>query len=164
MKSCGFNPLEHYEKVQGPNVTTFTFKKISMSQLHSILQRMKATGSAGEDNLSVKILKQALEEIEPMLLHLMNATILKTTYPQVLKTTKVVPLPKQEKEKTTSDGWRPINVVPTISKVIERVYLKQILQHLDENELIGHQHHGAIRGKSTQTLVSELHDLLVEDM
>ena len=41
--------------------------------------------------------------------------------------------------------------------------LKQILDNLEKNELIGQQHHGTVKGKSTQTLVSELQDLLVED-
>ena len=48
-------------------------------------------------------------------------------------------------------------------KVIERDYLKQIIQHLERHKLIGHQHHGVVQGKSTQTLVTELQDLLVED-
>ena len=53
--------------------------------------------------------------------------------------------------------------MPALSKIIERVYLEQLIKHLDQNKLIGHQHHGAIKGKSTQTLISELHDNLMED-
>ena len=111
----------------------------------------------------MRLLKQAHEELEPLMLHMVNTTIRTTMYPDVLKTTKVVPIEKCGKEKTTLDGWRPINVVSALSKVIERVLLKQILDHLESNHLIGQQHHGAVRGKSTQTLVSELQDLLVED-
>ena len=125
---------------------------------------MKATGSTGEDDISTRLLKQALQELEPLFLHMVNTTIKTTTYPDVLKTTKVVPIQKTGKDKTTSDAWRPINVVSALSKIIERVLLKQIQEHLDINNLVGQQHHGAVRGKSTQTLVSELQDILAEDI
>ena len=98
-----------------------------------------------------KLLKQAESELAPLLLKLVNTTIKTTLYPDSLKTTKVVPIEKLGKDKTTSDGWRPINVVAALSKVIERVLLKQILDHLQTNELLGAQHHGAIEGRSTQT-------------
>ena len=56
-----------------------------------------------------------------------------------------------------------MNVLTALSKVIEKVYLSQITKHLADNELIGQAHHGAVPMKSTQTLVSELHDILVEN-
>ena len=85
-------------------------------------------------------------------------------YPKSLKTTKIIPIPKSGKTKTTSEGWRPVNVVAALSKIIERVMLAQIMQHLKDNDLIAPQHHGSVKGKSTQTLVTELHDLLMEDL
>ena len=163
MRPTDFNPLEHYKKVIGSKVSTFTFKTITMSQLQIVLHRMSSTGSLGEDDISVKLIKQAQAELEPALLQLVNSTIKTVTFPQKLKTTKVIPIQKSGKEITTSEGWRPVNVVPAISKIIERVYLDQLLQHLNQNGLIGHQHHGAIKGKSTQSLITELHDILVED-
>ena len=61
------------------------------------------------------------------------------------------------------DGWRPINIVAALSKVIKIVLLKQILDHLVNNNLVDAQHHGSVKHKSTQSLVTELHDLLVEE-
>ena len=164
MESNGVDPLEHYRKVVPQGLTKFTFKQINMSQLRTTLSRMRATGSMGEDDLSTKNIKQAQKELEPLLLKLINTTIKSTTYPEALKTTKIVPIPKPNKNKNNSDGWRPVNLVVALSKVIERVLLGQILDHLDNNKLVPAQHHGSIRGKSTQTLVNELHDLLVEDL
>ena len=61
---------------------------------------MKATGSSGEDNFSVNILKQvqsAQSELEPALLNLVNSTVKTKSFPQSLKTTKVIPIRKQRK-------------------------------------------------------------------
>ena len=152
METSNIDPLIHYKKVVGRDDMSFTLTQINMSQLRSTLLAMKSTGC------TVKLLKQAQPELEPLLLHLVNSTILTNKFPEALKVTKVVPIKKVGKDSTSSDGWRPLNVVAALSKVIERVYLKQILNHLDK-----HQHHGAVHGKSTQTLVNELQDLLAED-
>ena len=50
-----------------------------------------------------------------------------------------------------------------VSKLVEKTLLKQILDHLKRNKLIPHPHHGAVENKSTQSLVLDLHDTLLED-
>ena len=97
-------------------------------------------------------------------MHLVNLTIKTKTFPTPLKVSKVVPIQKTSKDQNTADGWRPINVVAAIAKVIERVYLSQIMEHLSANQIIGHSHHGAVRLKSTQSLVTEIYDALVKDL
>ena len=139
MESSPVDPLDNYQKIIPQDLTTFTFKQISMHQLREIIRRMKSTGSSGEDNISVRTIKQAQKELEPLLLRLVNRTILTREYPKALKTTKIVPIEKSGKPKTTASGWRPVNIVAALSKVIERVFLQQILQHMDTNKLIGTQ-------------------------
>ena len=137
-------------KIIPSNISNLEIKTINMSQLRSILRNMKATGSMGEDDLLVKTIKAAQNELEPLILRMVNQTILTMTYPEQLKTTKIVPVEKQGKDKSTSDGWRPVNVIGALSKVIERVILKQLLQHLEDNKLVSNQHHGAVKDMSTQ--------------
>ena len=115
------------------------------------------------------MIKQAQSELEPIILHLVNRVMKTTTFPNILKTSRYhenieVPIRKIGKEPDTSEGWRPVNVVAAIAKIIERILLKQLLNHLDVNDLIGHAHHGAVKNKSTQSVITELHDKLLEDM
>ena len=158
------DPLINFKRSIGPKNLSFTYKIISMSQLDKTIRTMKATGSMGEDDVSTKMIKQALPELLPILLNLVNAVIKTSIFPSQLKTTRIVPVEKTGKTTTTAEGWRPVNVVPAISKVIERVLLHQILDHLKDNDLVPHGHHGALKGKSTQSLISEVHDILVENM
>ena len=141
MESKGGNPLDNYRKIVPNDLSTFTFEKINMAQLHHTLKRMKTTGSMGEDDLSINTITQVQRELEPLILHMVNRSISTTTFPTQLKTTKIVPIQKAGKETTTADGWRPVNVVGALSKIIEKVFLTQILKHLDKNNLISHQHH-----------------------
>ena len=149
MEQTNTNPLESYKKSVGHIEQTFTFKQISMGELRLVLCQMKTTRSMGIDDISIRTIKQAQSQLEPILLHLVNTMIQTTTFPTPLKTAKVVPIEKSNKDKTSSDGWHPVNVVAAISKVIERVYLKQILEHLKVKNLVGHSHHGAPKYKST---------------
>ena len=158
------NPLEGYSKAMGDIKSSFTFKKLNMHQLVQIVKAMKSSGSMGIDDINVKMIKQAQTELLPLLLHLINTIIMKTTFPDVLKETKIIPIEKPGKDKNTSEGWRPVNVIAAISKVIERALLKQILNYIETNKLIPPSHHGSIKGKSTQTLATEVHDWLVETM
>ena len=42
--------------------------------------------------------------------------------------------------------------------------MRQIIEHMERNKLIAHQHHGAVHGKSTQTMVVEIYDKLLENL
>ena len=105
-----------------------------------------------------------MTELEPLLLNMVNQCIETTTFPDVLKTTKIIPIQKKDKDKTTSDAWHPINIVPALSKIVEHVLMRQILQFLQDKELINHSHHGGLKFKSTQTQILEVHDGLVESL
>ena len=109
-------------------------------------------------------IKEARLPLEPLFLHLVNQVIKTSTYPQRFKVTKVIPIPKDETEKNNIDGWRPINIVPAVAKIIEKCLLKQMLKYLEDTKLIKHSHHGSVKTKSTQTLVLELQDKLVENL
>ena len=106
----------------------------------------------------------AATELQPILLHLINKMIVSGECPNHLKWTKIVPIRKADKDDFNMEGWRPINVVVAISKLVEKVLLRQILKHLKDNQLIHQSHHGSVRGKSTQILVVQLHDILMEDL
>ena len=123
---------------------------------------MKPSTSTGQDLIPMKAIKSATKELSPLLLNLINQTIAMKTYPTRLKTSKIKPIRKKDQDETIPDGWRPVNLIQAISKIIERIYLRQILNHLEENKLINHSHHGGLKNKSTQTAIAEVHDNLVK--
>ena len=135
-----------------------------MSQLRRTMASMKSTRSESEDLISSWALKQTRPELQSLLLHLVNFIIRQGTFPECLKVAKVDPIQKPSKDQHSSEGWRPINILSAISKLTEKVLLQQLLEHLRQNNLISHIHHGSVSHKSTQTLVSELYDQLVENL
>ena len=167
MEKYPIDPIIHYKKVisESQESLSFTFVPVGMSDIKKILSKLKSSGSTGDDEISLKMIKQASQEINLILLHLVNRIIKTSIFPEPLKTSKVVPIKKGSKDpyrsrRMASDKCGGCDR----QKIIERVLLGQILSHLEKHKLIGHGHHGAMKNKSTQTLVNELHDSLLQDL
>ena len=75
----------------------------------------KATGLAG---IPARVLKDAEPEIAKPIAYLINLTILTGIIPQEWKEFKVTPIFKSG-EKDDVNNYRPISVLPLISKIME---------------------------------------------
>ena len=109
------------------------------------------------EGITVKSLKRIIKPLYTPILNLVNTCITTASYPDSLKTARVVPLLKSGKNPNEATSYRAINILSSISKIIDRIINKQLIRHLTTNKLIIHQHHGTIKGRSTMTaLVSML--------
>ena len=81
-----------------------------MSELRTVMNSLRPTASSSSDYISVKSILQARKEIEPQLLNLTNRIIATSMYPDQLKITKILPIPKPPKDRTLIEGWRPIKL------------------------------------------------------
>ena len=138
--------MDSYKKAKGQNVPNFNLGQILMSQLRKVITSMRPTLSTAGDQIPMKIIKEARTVLEPQLLNLVNKIIETAEYPQILKVKKTIPIPKPPMDVNIIEGWIPINLVPTISKVVEKCILAQLLEHAQEK-------HGSVHNHSTQTLL-----------
>ena len=70
----------------------------------------------------------------------------------------MVPLLKKGKTPTEVKSYRSINILPSIGKILDKVVSNQILEHLVENSLIPHEHHGGVGGNNTITAIATMVD------
>ena len=55
-----------------------------------------------------------------------------------------------------------MNLISPLSKIIEKVWSKQILEHLKVNKLIDNNHQGSLKGRNGSTLLNEIyHNLTI---
>ena len=152
------DPIQHYRKLMKNKKCKFQLKTITMMELRSIVKNIKPTNSTGIDTISMKTLKELMKTLEGPVLNLINTTISTGIYPDNLKISKAIPLLKQGKLSQDPLSYRLINLLPSLSKIVDKVIYKQVLNYLDQNEIIPHQHHGGRRGRSTITAVSTMLD------
>ena len=85
------------------------------------------------------------------------------TFANKWKVARVIPL---HKGKGTSiyepDNYRPISLLPTTAKLIERVVQTQMLEYLETTKQINYNHHAYRRHMSTTTAMLQMTDTIFE--
>ena len=84
-------------------------------------------------------------------------------FPEVWKSAKVVALFKGG-DKTLKDNYRPISILPTISKIIERSVHVQLRSYLEKNKLLSQSQFGFRQKHSTSTALITFTDQILESM
>ena len=85
------------------------------------------------------------------------------TYPQQLKIAKVTPIFKANNKEQFSN-YRPISLLPSISKIFESVIYQQLMKYLLENKLLSSQQYGFRANHSTELAALNLIDRLTYDL
>ena len=103
----------------------FDFKPIPENFVVKQIVKLGIKKATGYDQISPKILKLANQAIEEPITMLINKSLETSVFPNSLKVAQVVPVHK--KNSTLSKGnYRPVSVLPAISKFFERAVYIQI--------------------------------------
>ena len=128
---------------------------VNIGQVYSVLRRLKTTKSPGPDGIPNRILKTFAFEFAPVIMDIYNTSVLQGVFPDQLKRSIVVPIPKVSPPQTIEDDLRPISLTAQVSKVMEGFMLQSLMSE------VGHKldpKQFALPGKSTtQALVYLLH-------
>ena len=84
-------------------------------------------------------------------------------FPDALKVSKVIPILKPGKPPGEPSSYRPINLLPALSKIIEKVIFTQLAEYLEEYKIIPYNHHGSRAGHSTTTNLITIYEKLIEN-
>ena len=95
---------------------------------------MKSKSSTGYDGISNKLIKQARAVLVKPLTLLMNQIIQAGEFPDQLKLSRVKPLLKKG-VKSCFSNYKPISLLPLISKIFEHVIADQLTKYLTTNHL-----------------------------
>ena len=99
------------------------------------LKKLSPHKATGLDNISCRLLKEAAPIISDSLTVIINKSIDTGFFPSKWKIAKVFSLYKAE-NRTDPQNYRPISVLPAISKICERVVYDQLYAYLNENDLL----------------------------
>ena len=102
----------------------FSFSPVSPDETYKIISSLNST-KATSGNIPVKILKLANDVCHEKLSNCINTCIATCTFPDKLKLADIIPIFKKDC-KSKKENYRPISILPTISKVYERHLLTQL--------------------------------------
>ena len=99
----------------------------------------------------------AANSISPFIATLINKSIISGTFPSQLKYAKVFPIFKCG-SKSDPSNYRPISILPTVSKIFEKHVNKHIMNYLNKYKLIHESQSGFRQKHSCQIALVKLLD------
>ena len=83
------------------------------------------SNAIGVDGISMKLIRLVESHIMPVIEHLFNFSLTSGTFPMAWKSALICPIPKV-KNPTQLQHYRPISLLPALSKMFERIVSDQI--------------------------------------
>ena len=111
------------------------FQPVTVNYVCRLLLGLSSNKAAGIDKISCKIIKIAAPAISDSLTLIFNQAITLSSFPDEWKMAKVVPLYKSG-QRNIPGNYRPISVLPAISKIMERILYEQLYNYLTKSELL----------------------------
>ena len=143
--------------------TIFNFASVNEVYIDNVINKLKNTSSYGYDNISNKHIKYARNLLTKPLTLLINQCLHTGIDPSQLKLSRVKPLHKAG-DKTQFSNYRPISLLPSLSKIFERVIFDQLLAYFTNNSLQCVNQFGFRPEHSTELAALKLVNSLIAQM
>ena len=126
------------------------FQPVTVSHVYHLLLGLSSNKPTGIDKISCKIIKIAAPVISDTLTLIFNQAITISSFPDEWKTAKVIPVFKNG-QRNIPGNYRPISVLPVISKIMERILYDQLYDYLTKSKLLSDSQFGFRKFHSTAT-------------
>ena len=118
----------------------------NITEIIKNLKNKKAPGIDGINNMCLKALpKKGIQYIT----FLINSCLKNCYFPNQFKEAKVVPIRKPNKPYDNPTSYRPISLLSSISKILEKTIKVKILEHIENNNILPPQQFGFRREHNT---------------
>ena len=94
---------------------------------------------------------------------IINQSLSTGIFPDQLKIAKVIPLYKKD-DQYILDNYRPISLLPSLSKVFEKTVFLQLYEYLDKHNLLYKSQYGFRSLHSTEMASLEIIDIILKDL
>ena len=157
----GMNSVKsYYEKLRSSG-KQFSFTSVTENNVLDILKKTNPMKAAGIDQLGGKFLKDGASIIASPIAQLCNLSISLSAFPDKCKVAKLKPLYKKGSP-TEPKNYRPISLLPLISKLIEKVIHDQTQTFLVDNNILYNYQSGFRGNHSTDSCLSYLNDKILQ--
>ena len=117
------------------------------TEVQGIISSMKNNSAPGHDGIDVKTLKALAPSIVPLIVCLISSIFHTGMFPEALKKAIVTPIFKAG-SRSSLDNYRPISVLPVLSRIVERALPRRILIYVNDKLNLLYDHQFGFRPKS----------------
>ncbi len=148
-------PQKRFSEYMAPpcNSSIF-FTPTTPKEIIKIVSKLKSKSSAGHDGISNILLKSIVREISEPLANVFNKSLESGIFPNEMKFAEVIPVYKA-KEKHLLTNYRPVSLLPVISKILKKIVHNRLYSFLIKNELLYKSQFGFKHNHSTADAILE---------
>ena len=119
--------------------------------------------SAHISTYSVRIIKHLCNLIAPILSHIINISFSSGHFPKFLKVARVVPIFKSGSS-TDVNNYRPISILPILSKIFEKIVHHQFYNYLNHFKFLNSDQYGFRKKLSTSNAIINMMQYIYDNL
>ncbi|GJQ88739.1 hypothetical protein Trydic_g21044, partial [Trypoxylus dichotomus] len=104
--------------------------------IRKLISKSPSLKAPGNDNIQNHILKHIPRKTLAQFTYIFNAALKLQYFPSAWKTATVVPVPKPGKEPRLATSYRPISLLPAISKIFEKILLRHVNKYTNQHSVL----------------------------
>lgn len=133
----------------------FSVPKVTTDFVLKQLKSMPNTKATGLDGFGVRLLKLSAPATVTSITHICNLSLEMGQFPKLWKEAKVTPIFKKGSKENCSN-YRPVSVLPILSKILERHVFQHLYEFLQNHHLLNNNQYGFRKHQSCQTALIAL--------
>jgi len=155
--------FNHNHYLKNKNKLNMFMAPTDQYEVIKMIDSIKRKNSSGHDHLSSALVKDLKYVLAPPLTILINNSLISGYVPDLMKLAEVIPIFKS-KDKESLNNYRPISLLPTFSKVLEKIVYKRLYNFLLTQSIFYESQYGFRSKHSTNHAVHELVDNILTAM
>lgn len=150
-------PNSHLNSLAGQFPNSIFLNLATKAEIIEISKSFQSCKAPGYDKIPMSIIKQSINIISEPLTHIINLSITHGIVPDEMKIARVIPLFKAG-DRALFTNYRPVSVLPSFSKFLERVIYNRILNYLHKYNILSENQYGFRKNHSTSLALIDLYD------
>jgi hypothetical protein len=146
-----------------PNKANFFLGPVTKQETAKIISKLNSNKAGGDDNIKPKLLKECNDLLSEQITHIINLSFQNGRVPYKLKIAKVIPIFKKN-DKTDPNNYRPISLLSTINKILEKFVHMQLMRFLNKHKILFEYQFGFREKYSTTLAITEIIENLLDEL
>ena len=162
------DPLSHLQEAMNKwesknDRSSLSFRQMSKLEILEIINKLGYNNSAAHDELDAAIVKHGASILHAPIAHIVNLSISNQEFATKWKIGRLLPLHKGKGLKHDDPAsFRPISLLPVISKITERAIQPQIMDFMNSTSQLNENIHSYRSNLSTTTALLQLSNDMFE--
>jgi hypothetical protein len=137
------------------NMNSMYLEETNHLEVYAVIKSLKNSKAYDIFDISTHIIKTIVDLIVHPIVNVFNTAIQEGVFPDLLKISKINPVFKKG-DKLDISNYRPISILPIISKIFEQIILVRLNKFLNHLNILSHSQHGFRQNRSTTTAIFDL--------